>query len=497
MATAKQHPMTAYMSVAGGFITLMAVGSVQMTFGNILPYIASYMASKDENSEENYNYYTDQGTWIYVARATFFVFGSILGAKLAQHFGGRIAILIGDIILSVSVGISYFIVFSLEAMIFIYGGVAAIGCGISYIIPLAIAAKWFPNNKAFVSGIILSGYGLSGVIFTFVFTAIINPDNVPLDSKTGFLNKNDVLNRVPAAFWKMAIICLSMQLFALIFIKEAPNNNTENITKYTDEIDCIDMTKIIEQNKKSIENEQTKLLDANMIIVTGNYNKCVCCTCCNIDKYLKKFDLLVLKEPIFLNLLITLFFSQMTTVIFSTVWKTLTNQRLGIENDWYLSFIGSLSSFTNALGRIFWGYVNDNNSYIVTMAIMTLFDCILLGTWSHLNTFFVVDRVLETFAAIWLGGIFFFQIGIYNIMVKQIGEIYGVDKINYYYALLMTNQIPSGIFSALAVTQMRQVFGWDWLTFTMAVFQFIAFCIVMTSKWCRQSELNKTAITSM
>ena len=68
----------------------MSVDAVQSTFGNIAPYLASYMASKDKNSAENYPYYIDQSTWIYVARAIFFVFGSLLGAKLANKFNGKL-----------------------------------------------------------------------------------------------------------------------------------------------------------------------------------------------------------------------------------------------------------------------------------------------------------------------------------------------------------------------------------------------------------------------
>ena len=53
-----------YLCVAGGFITEFSIGSVQYTFGNLLPYIASYLASKDENTQENYERYIDLGTWV-------------------------------------------------------------------------------------------------------------------------------------------------------------------------------------------------------------------------------------------------------------------------------------------------------------------------------------------------------------------------------------------------------------------------------------------------
>ena len=482
----------------GGFITLMGVGAVQGTFGNILPYLASYMASKDENSAENYDYYTDQATWIYVARAIFFVFGSVFGAKLAKLFGGRVAIMIGDIILSLCVGACYFITYSLEGMVFVYGATAAVGSGIAYIIPLSIAAKWFPEHQALASGIILSGYGVAGIVFSLVFTALINPNNIELDPETGFLNQDDVLNNVPSAFWKMALICSGMQLFSMLFINEAPDNRGETTLLHTPGVEPeqnqngdvnaaqIDMA-CIKLKRRSIENEKSNLLDpvtytsSSQRRIYGDTNN----GCCGvIHKYLEKWDLLVFKQAIFLNLWFTLFFSQMTNVIFSTIWKTFTNQQLGITSDVVLSSMGSISAFANAIGRIFWGYVNDKKSYVFTLGIMTFCDFALLSTWPFLADILSDELTLIIFANVWLSGIFFFQIGIYNIMVRKISEIYGIDKISYYYALLMLNQIPSGIFSAVAITEMRQTLGWTNLLFVTASFQWIAFCIVMSSKCC-------------
>eukprot|EP01084_Bolivina_argentea_P017165 32062_1 len=456
----------------------MSVGVVQMTFGNILPYIASYLAWKHKNNENGYNYYTDQGTWIYVARTSCFVLGGLFGAKVSKYIGEKATIFIGDIIFSVSFGVTYFTVSSLEWMIFTYGAMPAIGTAISYMLTLSVAAKWFPNNQAFVSGIILSGYGLSGVVFSVVFTAFINPNNIELNSDTGFLDQPQVLQNVQSAFWKMAIICFAMQIIGILLINEAPKLTDDEYNEYAQKIDCIsqcsseiDMTKMI-KHKLSSKDEKSILLYTH---IHTNSNRC------NIDKYLAKFDLLVLKQPIFINIWLTVFFSQLTAVIFSTQWKTFTNQQLEITDDLALSFMGSFSSFSNALGRIFWGYVNDKKSYILTMTIMTLSDCALLASWPFLGDIFYDEQILTIFANVWLGGIFFFQVGIFNIMVRQVGKIYGVDKISFYYALLMSNGIPASIFSALAVVQMRQTMGWIAISYTMATFQFIAFCIVLLS----------------
>jgi hypothetical protein len=50
--------------------------------------------------------------------------------------------------------------------------------GIAYMVPVHNGWLWFPDNPGLATGVIISGYGLSGLIFNNVATAIINPDNL-------------------------------------------------------------------------------------------------------------------------------------------------------------------------------------------------------------------------------------------------------------------------------------------------------------------------------
>eukprot|EP01084_Bolivina_argentea_P073640 133618_1 len=445
-----------YLCLFGGFIMELSIGAVQYSFGNLLPYLASYLASKDKNSPENYNYYIDQGSWIYVARAICFVFGHIFAFKCSHWFGDHLAMLIASIIMAGSMSMTYFTVSSLEGITFTYGIITAFGCGINYMIPLSIVIKWYPNKEAFVS-----------------------------DSNQGFLGNKQVLNNVPSSFWKMALIYFSMQLIALLLIKNTPESYDKNAAvdseynKQTDNTSEISMVHTIEKQKqynKNVENENSNLLD----IDSSNTNA----KCFNINKYLEKYDLMLLTHPKFWNLWCTLFCTQMTLMFFSGQWKSFTNQQLNIEDDIILSYMGSFSSIANATGRIFWGYINDKSSYIKALSVMTLCDCVLLATWPFLGLMFEEEIMLIIFAYVWLGGIFFFQTGIYNIMVQRVSYYYGIDKVKYYYPILITYQIPSAILSALVVTLMREQLGWTTMSLIMATFQFCAFCFVMLSKHC-------------
>eukprot|EP01084_Bolivina_argentea_P252808 424460_1 len=476
-----------YLCVLGGFMTEFSIGSLQYTFGNLLPYIASYLASKDKNTKQNYDRYIDLGTWIYVARAITFVIGNILAAKLAQKIGGRLSILVGDLIISGSIIITYFSCSTLTGMIITYGSLSGIGCGISYILPLSIAIKWFPKNQTLIAGIILSGYGLSAVIFNVVITKVINPQNVSLDSQSGFLEQHKVLENIPNSFWKIGLIYFAMQLIALCLIHEKPNEiqydeelfekNGGNVMIYKELNDGIINKQVSEIHMSILSNniDDNNISNWEDVLDAPDENKCL--------DFMEKYDLMILKEGIFWNLWFTTFFSQMTLIYYSSQWKTFTNQHLKIEDDAILSYMGSFSSIANASGRIFWGFIRDkSDSYRKTMGIMTLIDCFLLATWPLLGFIFGSGILLTIMATVQLGGIFFCQIGIYNVMVQRLSELYGVDKVNYYHGLLTTNQIPAAIFAALVVSSMRQTLGWIAMSIIMALFQFIAFVIVISSK---------------
>jgi len=51
-----------------------------------------------------------------------------------------------------------------------------LGIGFCYITPIKYGWEYFPDNKGFVSGLIMSAFGLGSFIFSFVAMAIVNPE---------------------------------------------------------------------------------------------------------------------------------------------------------------------------------------------------------------------------------------------------------------------------------------------------------------------------------
>ena len=118
------------------------------------------------------------------------------------RFSPRIMTAIGGII----VGIGYLLSSIAPNLLFLiisYGVVAGIGVGIAYGVPLAVAARWFPDRKGFAVGMTVVGFGLSplvtapvainlikafgirntfvilGIVFTFIILAIAQVLKMP------------------------------------------------------------------------------------------------------------------------------------------------------------------------------------------------------------------------------------------------------------------------------------------------------------------------------
>lgn len=109
-----------------------------------------------------------------------------------NKLGVRLITVIGGIVMGMGYILSSF-ASNITTLVITYGAIAGAGVGIVYGVPLAVTAKWFPDQKGLAVGLTVVGFGLSplitaplaktligsyGVLFTFkilgtIFTAII------------------------------------------------------------------------------------------------------------------------------------------------------------------------------------------------------------------------------------------------------------------------------------------------------------------------------------
>jgi OFA family oxalate/formate antiporter-like MFS transporter len=106
---------------------------------------------------------------------------SIFVVGVAAFFGGlwqnrkgpRVVALTGGLLYGLGVFLASFSAGKLWWLYVSYGLIGGTGVGFSYIVPLAVLVKWFPDRRGLITGIAVGGFGAGALIFAPVATRLI------------------------------------------------------------------------------------------------------------------------------------------------------------------------------------------------------------------------------------------------------------------------------------------------------------------------------------
>lgn len=153
-----------HISVLGGILIHLSLGTLY-TFGNMLPYLASYMAYKHNNDKHAYDLYTDILTWVYAGQIAGQATTLAIGGKLEHYIGPKWTSLVGGWTMSCGVLLTYFACENIVATLFTYGLAFGGGIGIAYASSLVCGMKWFTESKGLINGLVLFGFGTGAFVF--------------------------------------------------------------------------------------------------------------------------------------------------------------------------------------------------------------------------------------------------------------------------------------------------------------------------------------------
>ena len=444
----------------------------------------------------------------------------MFGGWLERRLGPRLSTLTGSAVMVSGVLLSYFTVqHSFWLLLLTYGVMYGAGIGTGYIGPLVCAMRWFPKWKGLASGFILSGFGLSALLFNVILTVFINPGNAKpsyapyaTDPNEKYFIDAGVLDRVPYSFLVIGVIYAAILLMAslLLFNPPEPQDNSKQCLpedkeesvdsnhrktllhsfqdqqgvqseeEITQEITGDDSDKTCLEHDSEVDHasdSEDSCDDGKKKLLSSNEKKAV--------KHLKKLFALEMKEdnneigltpwqmlwkPNLYFLWTMMFLNTIAIASISSVYKL-----YGISfiaDDHFLAAVGSVSAIFNASGRIFWGFVADMSSHKVALVSLN-------GIMAALMlTFCAATEGGEAMYFIWVCHLFFCVGGVFSIFPKAIADSFGPKHISENYGLFLSTEfIPTHLINALLTQFLLTHLKWYGLFLLNGGFLIVSFFI--------------------
>jgi OFA family oxalate/formate antiporter-like MFS transporter len=148
--------------------------------------------------------------------AILFLFSGQLLAKLGPKKQG----IIGGIVVALGWILASFVAKYTESvplLVFTYGVIGGAGVGISYIVPIQAATRWFPDKKGLATGLALAGFGGSPFISTYLGSKLIALNNTPYPLSEG--SSTMITGHLSDGFLYLGIAFLVIILVSAWFMK--------------------------------------------------------------------------------------------------------------------------------------------------------------------------------------------------------------------------------------------------------------------------------------
>jgi OFA family oxalate/formate antiporter-like MFS transporter len=296
-----------------------------------------------------------------------FVLGisAFLGGLWLNRKGPRVVAITGGILYGLGVFLASFSANKLWWLYLSYGLIGGIGLGLSYIVPVAVLVKWFPDRRGLITGIAVGGFGAGALITAPVATRLIQ--------SVGVLN----------TFAYLGIAYLIVTVVASLFMQNPPEGWRPE-----------GWTPTASQTSQRAEGDYT------------------------LGQALKTWQWYALWLLLFLNTFAGISIISQEAPIFQEL--------VGVSAVVAASMVG-IASIGNAFGRVFWAWVSDLITRRATFFVMFVIQVLLF--WFLPSVATVTAMTIITFVVLMCYGGGFGTMPAFAADYfgsKNVGPIYGL-----------------------------------------------------------------------
>ncbi|CAG9531221.1 unnamed protein product [Cercopithifilaria johnstoni] len=462
----KFSPSTRLLIVIFGAVLIHLSLGTYHTFGNMLPYMASYMHN---NTDPTINH--EMLVWIPTFQGCF-PFAMIIGGFMYSKLGLRLSASLGCTIMTTGVFLSYWTIRrSFASFLITYGIMFGFGQGIAYVLTISCVINWAPKDVGCVSGIVAAGFGISPSIFAPLQTIYLNPLNHK-PTVFAYFTDRDITDRVPSIFYTSAIVYGIMQAIGLIVI-----------------CDPVDVDKQSETYQMQISTSIWKWFNVSESKHTSfctkqyAYSRLRTCSQESIRESLEEVSnssqeqislspLQMLQTSTFYWLFCALFCCSFYGNMFYNLYKAF--GETFIDDDMFIAYAFSIASIFNALARIGWGVLADRTSFQVSLSTATFLATVLLltmpltpfgGKWIYF---------------IWMNLMFTCLAATHALFITASVKCFGSDHKSANYGCLILSTTLSAVLLAIGCEYVLTVVGYTFSFLITAVLGFIAFLLAIT-----------------
>lgn len=405
----------AILCITGCLLINLTLGTFY-TIGNTIDYVVSYMRN---NGQKNVS--PEYGTWLtatYLFGQGFFM---LIGAKVEKTFNARVSLCIGCLIHSLSnfatawaVNTSFFI------LVLVNGFGTGAGCGAAYIAAILSAQGWLPKNKGIATGLMVSGFGLGGLIFSPLQTLYINPEN-KVPSEMEHVYGDDIIARVPYMYLYMGAIITTMQIIGILLAYPPPVSSSEIISSQPT------------RDKESSNSTTANQTNTQGVIIEDNEL---------LPQVTSMLGIFKFKLTYVIGLMMMLVAPGVTFV--SALGKTYGSYYL--KDDKYLTIVFAVCSVANAAGRLTWGYLIEKFGFRICFTAKICLFAFLIVLFPY--SFIISSKILYT---IWMLGLFFGFSGTFVLFPVYIEQLYGRKTSGMVYGTLYIFLALSSAITSLVI----------------------------------------------